>query len=47
MKTLILLCITCFVFQVLKNLQNYLLEEEIKMIKADAECKCIYVLCNC
>ena len=26
--------------QVLKNLHNYLSEEEIKMIKADHECKC-------
>ena len=26
--------------QVLRNLQNYLTEEELKMMKADAECKC-------
>ena len=27
--------------QVLRNLQTYLVEEELKMMKADAECMCV------
>ena len=32
--------------QVLRNLQTYLVEEELKMMKADAECMCTIFLIN-
>ena len=34
----------CVSLQVLKNLYYYLVEEEVKMAKSDAECKCTVVL---
>jgi len=32
--------------QVLRNLQTYLVEEELKMMKADAECMFVFVCLN-